>query len=245
MAVQHYADPAAYGAQELEILEYVSSQIAHAIDRKRAEEASYPQTAYFERLFEDSPAGIALMDTRDCVVNVNRSFQEMFGFSGDEIRGRNINDVIVPPAYREEARALSSTSQRGRAVSRETVRRRKDGRDVDVHITGYPILIGGKHVGVYGMYQNISERKILEGQILHAQKMESIGTLAGGIAHDFNNLLAIILGHLSLMDHGKTDPARARPPSRPSRRPRSAPPGSSASSSRSPGKTKAPGNLSG
>ncbi len=208
MVVQHYTDAGAYGTQELEILQYVSSQIAHAIDRKRAEEALVSQTAYFQRLFEDSPAGIALMDTRDRIVNVNRSFQEMFGFAGQEIRGRDINDVIVPPELREEARVLSSTSQQGTAVSRETVRRRKDGRDVDVHITGYPILIGGNYVGVYGMYQNISERKILEGQILHAQKMESIGTLAGGIAHDFNNLLAIILGHLSLMDHGKADTAR-------------------------------------
>ena len=208
MAVQHYEDPAAYGPQELEILEYVSSQIAHAIDRKRADEALVSQTAYFQRLFEDSPSGIALMDTRDCIVSVNRSFQEMFGFAGPEIRGRNINDIIVPPELLEEARSLSTTSQRGTAVSRETVRRRRDGSDVDVHITGYPILIEGKHVGVYGMYENISERKILEGQILHAQKMESIGTLAGGIAHDFNNLLAIILGHLSLMEHGPADPAR-------------------------------------
>jgi len=208
MAVQHYSDPAAYGAAEQEILEYVSSQIARAIDRTWAEEALVSQTAYFQRLFEDAPAGIALMDTNDCVVKVNRSFQEMFAYSDEDIRGRNINDIIVPPFLREEARAMSSMSQHGTTVSKETVRRRKDGSNVDVHITGYPILIGGEHVGVYGMYENISERKALEAQVLQSQKMESIGTLAGGIAHDFNNLLAIILGHLSLMERGADDPLR-------------------------------------
>ncbi|HMK37870.1 MAG TPA: PAS domain S-box protein, partial [Bacteroidota bacterium] len=56
MAVQHYSDPEAYGAEEQQILEYVSSQIARAIDRTRAEEALTSQTAYFQRLFEDAPA---------------------------------------------------------------------------------------------------------------------------------------------------------------------------------------------
>ena len=209
MAVQHYSDAEAYGEREQQILEYVSSQIGRAIDRKQTEAALVSQTAYFQRLFEDSLAGIALLDTGDRIVMVNRSFQVMFGYSNEEIRGRDINDIIVPPSLREEAGTLSSISQRGTTVSKESKRRRKDGTSVDVHITGYPILIEGKHAGVYGMYENISERKALEAQILQAQKMESIGTLAGGIAHDFNNLLAIILGHISLMERTANDPVRS------------------------------------
>lgn len=51
--------------------------------------------------------------------------------------------------------------------------------------------------------QDISERRTLQAQLFHAQKMEAIGTLAGGIAHDFNNLLAGILGYVSLLQRGK------------------------------------------
>ncbi len=62
-----------------------------------------------------------------------------------------------------------------------------------------------KFLGTYGVVRDISDRKRLESQLRHAQKMETVGTLAGGIAHDFNNLLMGIQGYASLMLL-KTDP---------------------------------------
>ncbi|MDD5759911.1 MAG: response regulator [Desulfobulbaceae bacterium] len=56
----------------------------------------------------------------------------------------------------------------------------------------------GEIIGVLGTYQDITERKKLEGQLQQAQKMEAIGTLAGGIAHDFNNMLSAIIGYTEL-----------------------------------------------
>ena len=71
-----------------------------------------------------------------------------------------------------------------------------------IHAIGKPDL---EHCRVYGFFQDITERRLAEGekrklqeQMLHAQKMESVGRLAGGIAHDFNNMLLVIMGYAEL-----------------------------------------------
>jgi PAS domain S-box-containing protein len=131
----------------------------------------------------------------------------MFQFSQDEVMGRSTNDLIVPEELVDDAKKLSASCLEGRAIQKETKRRRKDGSLMEVGITGYPIVIENSLVGVYGMYTDITERKKLEDKLRESQKLESLGTLAGGIAHDFNNILAIILGYASRIDRTDVDPA--------------------------------------
>lgn len=77
---------------------------------------------------------------------------------------------------------------------------RKDGRPLNVMLNSTLVFDeGGRSVTARVVARDITERKMMEGAILHAQKIDSIGNLAGGIAHDFNNLLAAILGSASIM----------------------------------------------
>jgi len=144
--------------------------IRDVTERKQAEEKIRLQQAYFQQLFEASPDAIALLDEADRVVNVNRAFEELFGYQIEEIKGRGINELIVPEDRHEEASHLSQLSLQGRAVRKETVRKRKDGRLVDVSIVGYPVRFDNQTVGVYAIYRDITERKQAEEALRRSEE---------------------------------------------------------------------------
>jgi PAS domain S-box-containing protein len=108
----------------------------------------------------------------------------------------------------EQAREVES-GQRMRPIEHRIVR--KDGTVRWVRSTPVPQLDeGGRLIGYDGILQDITERRALQNELAHAQKMESIGRLAGGVAHDFNNLLTAILGNaeLAMLDLEPDHPAR-------------------------------------
>jgi PAS domain S-box-containing protein len=77
---------------------------------------------------------------------------------------------------------------------------RGDGELRTINFEGQPITDdGGKIARIAGTSQDITERRMIERQLAHAQKMEAIGNLTGGMAHDFNNLLGVIIGNLDLL----------------------------------------------
>ena len=173
--------------------------------QRQAEENMREQQAHFRQLFENATVGIVMLDLENHVLDVNRAFEEMFQFSKDDCRSTSLNDLIVPESHLEEALEMTRAAAGGVRLQQETVRKRKDGNPLDVVVTGFPILLNGKVIGVYGMYLDVTQRKEFEARLIRAQRLESIGILAGGIAHDFNNILGIILGHAALID------ARRRP----------------------------------
>jgi len=134
-------------------------------ERKRAEEELRLQTSYFRQLFENSPEGIVILDNEDRIMDANRAFSRIFGYSLDEMRGRAINELIVPPDLAEEASGLSDKVLRQEVISKETMRKRKDGSLVPVSILGYPVVAGERQRGVYGIYRDVTERKRSENRL--------------------------------------------------------------------------------
>ncbi|HQU13911.1 MAG TPA: PAS domain S-box protein, partial [Thermodesulfobacteriota bacterium] len=128
-------------------------------DRKEAEEAFLLQQTYFRQLFENSPEGIVMLDNADRVLAVNRGFEQIFQFGKEDLAGSRLNDHIVPEEDREKATLISRAVLGGEVVRTEATRRRKDGRLVPVSILGFPILLQGDQIGVYGIYQDITARR--------------------------------------------------------------------------------------
>lgn len=126
------------------------------------------QKVYFEQLFENSPESIAIIDQDDRIVRVNHHFTRMFGYSPDEVNGRYINDLVVPEELREEGITVSNAVLSNQVIERDTLRKRKDDRLLEVFVIGYPIVVMGKLVGGYVIYRDISERKEAERQLTYA-----------------------------------------------------------------------------
>ena len=141
------------------------------------------------------------------VIDANHAFIELFGFNEEEIRNMDILRVYPDPEMRKQFQ--QDIEKTGSLKDYEVKRRRKDGTEMDCLLSSTVRRDDqGNIIGYQGIISDITDRKRLEKQLLHAQKMEAVGTLAGGIAHDFNNLLQVTMGYseLLLSEKKQTDP---------------------------------------
>lgn len=135
---------------------------------------------YFRRLFETTPEGIVILDNSDRILDANPAWLKIFGYRLEEVRGRTINECIVPPGRSREGSGLSRQALAGEPVGAETLRARKDGSLINVSIVGVPIVVGSDREGVYGIYRDISARKRAEER--HQLASAALENTAEGVA---------------------------------------------------------------
>jgi PAS domain S-box-containing protein len=123
------------------------------------EEELKVQKAHFERLFESAPEGIALLDGGGHVHDVNRAFTHMFGFTKEEVTGRNILEMTIPLEGKEVARTALTAVMDGVSVCLEAGRLRRDGQTIDVSIIAVPVDNGRGTSMAYVLYRDITQKK--------------------------------------------------------------------------------------
>lgn len=165
-------------------------------DRFEAEEELRKNEEMFRQLFQNAPIAIALMDKRQEIRQVNGAFTETFGYKTDEIRGLNIDKLVIPDGAEEAANELSEKVFDGRTVHDNGKRECKDGSLIDVLIYGLPVVVDGKTVAIYGIYVDITNRKQAEEKIKQSLKEKEV--LLAEIHHRVKNNLAVITGLLEL-----------------------------------------------
>lgn len=116
------------------------------------------QRMYFEELFKNSRDGIVIIDNKDRIINVNESFEKIFQYKFEEIKGLFANDVIASFNI-EDAFQFSNIIMHGGTVNAETKRKRKDGSLVDVNIIAFPFIFDTNQVGLCAMYKDIGYKK--------------------------------------------------------------------------------------
>jgi PAS domain S-box-containing protein len=179
-------------------------------ERKRAETILRENEARQRAVLESAMDAFVSMDHEGRVTEFNPAAERLFGHARADVLGRELAEVIVPPAYRDAhrrglARYLAtgeSTILGGRI---EVNALRADGTEVSVELTVTALRVGGPPA--FSAYiRDLTEpkraaaaRASLEMQLQQAQKMEAVGRLAGGVAHDFNNMLTVISGRAHML----------------------------------------------
>ena len=173
--------------------------------RKQAEESLHLQAEITANMLE----GVFLVRANDgVIVYTNPKFVEMFGYGSDEMIGQHVSIVNAPTerSPEETTKELMEHMNKHGRWQGELKSLRKDGTPFWCYVSismfdhsKHGSVLVAVHTDITERKQAEEERKKLEAQLLQAQKMEAMGTLAGGIAHDFNNLLMGILGNASVM----------------------------------------------
>ncbi|GAB6280729.1 MAG: hypothetical protein STSR0007_08240 [Thermovirga sp.] len=134
-------------------------------DRKKAEVETERQKTYFENLFRSSPFAIALIRENAKILRVNARFEDLFGYGEAECVDRTLDELIVPPEGREDAEALTAKSISGVAVNEEGIRIHRGGTRMLCSIRAVRFQVPGESPLIYGIYEDITERRRAEEHI--------------------------------------------------------------------------------
>ncbi len=175
---------------------------------KKVQNALKESEERLKAIFRANPDPVAVYNAKGYPIHLNDAFIKTFGWTLKDLQGKRI--PFVPKGH--EKLALDKIKEiytTGHSVRFETKRLSKQGEIFDIFLSA-AIFKDAKGInnGLVVNLKNISDRKKLETQLQHAQKIEAIGTLAGGIAHDFNNILFPIMANteILLMDIAESNP---------------------------------------
>ena len=176
--------------------------ITHDItERKRAEESLQQSESHFRSLVQDAPYGIYRVALDGKILAANPALVDMLGYDSEaDLIDRNMGtEIYKDPATRQRLIDEYWTKKEFKDVEVEW--KRRDGKVIKVRLSGRALGDQQGKLSCFEVFaEDVTERRVLERQLLQSQKMEAIGRLAGGIAHDFNNLLGVILGHSEILD---------------------------------------------
>jgi len=180
--------------------------------RRQAEAALRASEERFRALVENSSDALLLVDAEGRVTYISPSSSRHLGWGSDEMLGQSIFDFLHPDDRDAMSVKLAEVLRSpGKPVTQDIRLQHADGSWRAIESIAVNRLSDPSVEAIVVNARDITDRRKLEEQLRHAQKMEAVGQLAGGIAHDFNNLLTAILGYCNLMrdDMPAEDPLRA------------------------------------
>ena len=167
-------------------------------DKKKIEGEIIATKNLMENIIENSVDALMILDRDGYIIRVNQKFKDISGYGATQVVGKHYSELL--PEATEVQPLLRELEEKGLIVEKEITARISSGEFIPIELSAKRIYDTDRlHHATIVVARDLREKKNLQAQLLRAQKMEAIGTLAGGIAHDFNNLLTAVKGFTQIM----------------------------------------------
>ncbi len=149
-----------------------------------------------QQMFEHSPDLLFIADSDGRLRELNPAWRHVLGWPLDEITSRPWRDLVHPEDLAATVAAEKQVAQGQPITGLENRCRCVDG---SYRTLFWTMILLDQEGSLFGSGRDVTEQKQMERELIHAQKMESLGHLAGGLSHDFKNLLTVIVAHAELV----------------------------------------------
>ncbi|TET08225.1 MAG: PAS domain S-box protein, partial [Candidatus Atribacteria bacterium] len=139
-------------------------------ERKKVEENLRKSQQEFTSLFKSSPEALVYVDEKSNILDINSQFTKLFGYTLEEIKGKNIDEGIIHTQEKIDEGKYYTKKSLKHFVSYESYRKRKDGSIFPVSISASPIKINNKVKGIITLYQDVTERKKAEEKLRQSEE---------------------------------------------------------------------------
>ncbi len=183
------------------------NQLSKAFNFMLANLKDAEEQSRYRELLENVDDAVYILDLDGHILDANEAAYSPLGYTAKQFFALNLSNIVPREIAQEMIDRLGGEAgpNTPRKTILETTHMKKNGELLPVEIRARAINYRGRNVilnaarDITSRVEAEKERRLLQNQLLHSQKMEAIGTLAGGIAHDFNNLMMGIQGYASLI----------------------------------------------
>jgi len=144
-------------------------EILATLEQRIAERTAeiFRQKQFYQALVENSPIAIVTLDREHHILACNPAFEELFGYTQDEVVSKDLDDLITTAATWAEAHSYTQRILAGQTIKKTSQRRHKDGHLLHLDISGVPVMVDGQQIGGLALYHDISEQLKAEKHLKH------------------------------------------------------------------------------